>query len=47
MKKINPDIKILYISGFPGFKDSEVELLEKPFSLKDLSNKIQEMFQQA
>ena len=46
MKKINPDIKILYISGFPGFKDSEVELLEKPFSLKDLSKKIQEMFQQ-
>jgi signal transduction histidine kinase len=47
MKKINPDIKILYISGYTGFKDSEVELLEKPFSLKDLAKKIQEMFQQA
>ncbi len=44
MKDINPDIKILYISAFPGFKESEVELLEKPFSLKDLSNKIQEIF---
>jgi signal transduction histidine kinase/CheY-like chemotaxis protein len=47
MGKINPDIKILYISGYTGFKDSEIELLEKPFSLKDLSKKIQEMFQQA
>ncbi len=47
MKRINTDIKILYISGFPGLKESEVELLEKPFSLKDLSKKIQEMFQQA
>lgn len=51
IKKINPDIKILYISGFPGledsFKDSGVELLTKPFTQKELSKKIQEMFQQA
>jgi len=53
MKVINPDIKILYTySDYQdfkrqGLKESEVELLEKPFSLKDLSKKIQEMFQQA
>ena len=53
MKEINPDIKILYTytdyQDFKrqGLKENEVELLEKPFSLKDLSKKIQEMFQQA
>jgi nitrogen-specific signal transduction histidine kinase len=53
IKEINPDIKILYTYTdyrdfkSQGLKENEVELLEKPFSLKDLSNKIQEMFQQA
>jgi signal transduction histidine kinase/CheY-like chemotaxis protein len=51
MKKINPDIKIIYtctdcqdVKRLDFFKENEVELLEKPFSLKDLAKKIQEIF---
>lgn len=53
IKEINPGIKILYTySDYQdvkrqGLKENEVELLEKPFSLKDLTKKIQEIFQQA
>ncbi|UCH94580.1 MAG: protein kinase [Candidatus Aminicenantes bacterium] len=53
MRKINPDIKIIYTytdyRDFKrqGLKENEVELLEKPFSLKGLLKKIQEIFQQA
>jgi CheY-like chemotaxis protein/two-component sensor histidine kinase len=53
MKEISPEIKILYTySDYQdvkrqGLKENEIELLEKPFSLKGLSKKIQEMFQQA
>jgi signal transduction histidine kinase len=52
MREINPDIRILYTYSdyrdfkSQGLKENEVELLEKPFSLKGLAKKIQEMFQQ-
>ncbi|MBF0573031.1 MAG: response regulator, partial [Desulfamplus sp.] len=44
IKIINPDIKILFMSGYIAnftsngrFSDQEVNLLQKPFSLKELS----------
>jgi len=52
VKEINPNIKILYTYTDywdfkrQGLKENEVALIEKPFSLKDLAKKIQEMFQQ-
>jgi signal transduction histidine kinase len=50
LKQDKPDLKVLYISGYPedviadqGVTDSTVQLLEKPFSPTKLLSKIQEI----
>ncbi len=47
---LNPDIKILFMSGYTadviahhGVLDEEVHFIQKPFSMQDLASKLQEM----
>lgn len=37
---ILPDVKVIYISGFPGVLPSGIDYLAKPFKLSDLVNNI-------
>ncbi len=50
---MNPDIKVLYMSGYTadviahrGILDEGVHFIQKPFSMKDLSSKLRESLEE-
>ena len=54
LARTRPDLKVLYVSGYPqdvlsrrGILDPDVHLLSKPFSMQSLNDKIREVLEQA
>jgi FixJ family two-component response regulator len=54
IEKIYPEIKILFISGYTdesivqhGILDSQVEFLQKPFSVESLGKKVRQVLDSA